>query len=404
MNYVPGVAQTLTVTVADPVEQRWGFQLTARVHGNAQTQAGSFTPGSDGFTQLSCGVLPFGNGSFSSQNIDYQNSSPQCASNTAKWPLQYIEHTSAGTRPGATGSVTFTFQWTPPGTNVGSIDIYVAGAAANGDGAATGDHIYLTSYTLAASSAGPFPQISSNGVVNAAGFQQTIAPGSWVAIFGTNLSLTTRIWQSSDFTNNGQQEPTQLDGVSVVLGGYPAFVYYISPTQINVQASPSINSGTTTVHVSNANGASAPVTATVANVVPAFFQWSGNNKIYAVATRTDFSWVGPPGLFTTGTTTPAKPGDTIILWGTGFGATTPAMSPGQLTPTSGGTVKVNDPVTVTVGGLNANYLSGALTPGEAGVYQIAIQIPSNAPNGDLPVLATIDNVTTPTGVFITVQQ
>jgi len=73
-----------------------------------------------------------------------------------------------------------------------------------------------------------------------------------------------------------------------------------------------------------------------------------------------------------------------------------------LTPATSATL--NDPVTVTVGGLAAQYIGGALTPGNAGLYQIAIKIPANAPNGDLPVLASIDGVQTPTGVFLTVQQ
>src|SRR5690348_4356376 len=52
MTYTPGVKQHLTVTVADPSQKKWGFQLTARTSASAKTEAGTFTPGSDGFTQL----------------------------------------------------------------------------------------------------------------------------------------------------------------------------------------------------------------------------------------------------------------------------------------------------------------------------------------------------------------
>lgn len=391
MTYTPGAAQTLTVTVADPAQKRWGFQLTARVHGSPQTQAGTFTPGSDNFTQLSCGAPPFSN-----NNLVNPIVGNSCTTQSSE-PLQYIEHTLAGTRPGQTGSATFTFTWTPPAASVGQIDIYVAGNAANDNDAPTGDNIYTASYTLSPTASSP-PSISAGGIVNGAGFQSTIAPGSWVAITGTNLCATTQTWSASDFSNNGQTEPQQLEGVTVSMGGLPAFVYYVSPTQLNVQA-PSLPPGPVSVTVSNPNGTTQAATATVAAVSPAFFLW---NQKYAVATRSDFTYVGPPGLFSSVTTTPAKPGDTVILWGTGFGATTPAIVPGTLTPATGATV--NDPVTLTVGGLAAQYVGGAMTPGEAGLYQIAITIPATAPNGDLPVLATIDGVQTPAGVMITVQQ
>jgi len=390
MTYTPGAAQTLTVTVSDPAQRRWGFQLTARVHDSPQTQAGSFTPGSDGFTQLACGAPPFSNGSLANSNRG-----DACATQSDA-PLQYIEHTPNGTRLGQPGSATFTFTWTPPSTSVGPIDIYVAGNAANGNGAPSGDNIYTASYTLAPAPSGP-PSISAGGVVNAAGFQSSIASGSWVAITGANLCGTTRTWNAGDFSNNGQTEPQKLEDVTVTMGGLPAFVYYVSATQINVQA-PTLPPGPVSVMVSNANGTSQS-TANVAAVSPAFFLWNGK---YAVATRPDFTYVGPPGLFPSITTTPAKPGDTVILWGTGFGATTPAVPPGTLTPSILATV--NDQVTVTVGGLSAEYKGGALTPGNAGLYQIAITIPANAPNGDLPVLASIDGVQTPTGVSINVQQ
>jgi hypothetical protein len=78
------------------------------------------------------------------------------------------------------------------------------------------------------------PTISSGGVVNGANFLPGIAPGTWITIRGSNLSAATRIWTDSDFSGNNL--PTQLDGVSVTANGKPAYVYYISPTQLNVLA------------------------------------------------------------------------------------------------------------------------------------------------------------------------
>jgi len=128
LSYAPGVKQHLIVTIVDSAQRRWGFQLTARQANNASSQAGTFTPGRDGYTQIVCTQTTFRSESFGS-----------CPSSM---PLQYIEHTLSGTRLGAKSPVTFAFDWTPPASDVGSIAIYVAANAANGDGNTTGDHIY----------------------------------------------------------------------------------------------------------------------------------------------------------------------------------------------------------------------------------------------------------------------
>ena len=57
--------------------------------------------------------------------------------------------------------------------------------------------------------------------------------------------------------------PTTLDGVSVNVGSKPAYVYFISPSQINVQA-PDVGTGPVPVTVTTAGGTSVAVTATVA--------------------------------------------------------------------------------------------------------------------------------------------
>src|SRR2546425_4077534 len=174
LTYTPGAKQHLVLTIQDPSQQRWGFELTARQANSTQTQAGSFTPGSDGFTQVICSS---------------PNALPLILPCSANAPLEYIEHSFKGTGPGQTGSATFEFDWTPP-SNAGNVVVYVAGNAANGDGGLFGDHIYSASYTLTPSASGSGnPAITR--VENAAGFQATIAPGAWLDIRGTNLASTT---------------------------------------------------------------------------------------------------------------------------------------------------------------------------------------------------------------------
>jgi uncharacterized protein (TIGR03437 family) len=141
------------------------------------------------------------------------------------------------------------------------------------------------------------------------------------------------------------------------------------------------------------------VSAILQTVAPAFFLWSGK---YAVATRTDFTLAAPAGLFTGVTTAPAKPGETIILWGTGFGATIPAVGPGVVPPVYP-VANVANPVTVTIGNLNATMAGAALAPGNAGLYQIAVQVPADAPDGDLAVVAQVNGVSSPSGVLLSVR-
>jgi uncharacterized protein (TIGR03437 family) len=98
-----------------------------------------------------------------------------------------------------------------------------------------------------------------------------------------------------------------------------------------------------------------------------------------------------------------KPGEIVILWGTGFGASNPSVAPGTVAP-SNPVANVASPVTVTVGGLTANVIGAALAPGNAGLYQIAIQVPSLEPDGDQAVIARIGGMQSPGGAYLSVKQ
>jgi uncharacterized protein (TIGR03437 family) len=206
-------------------------------------------------------------------------------------------------------------------------------------------------------------------------------------IQGTGLSNTTRTWQSSDFV--GPNLPVALDGVSVTIDGIPAFVEYLSPTQINVLAPSDSATGSVNVVVNNHGAYSAPVAAQLKSAAPAFFLSGATN--YAAASRLpDYATVGTAA-------SPAKPGDTIVLWGTGFGATTPAVTAGLTV--SGAPVVTTTP-TVALGGISVPVISAVMTTGSAGLYQITIQIPANAPTGALAVQASASGAQTPAGVSL----
>ena len=247
----------------------------------------------------------------------------------------------------------------------------------------------------AATPTGLQPVISS--VVNGASFQAGIEAGSWVTIQGSNLANIDpkgRIWRADEIV--GGRLPTVLDGVSVTVNGRAAYVYYISPGQINVQAPTDGTTGPVRVVVTNNGSASAPATAQLQAFAPAFFQYTGTS--YAIATRTDYSLVGNPSAIP-GTAAAAR-GDVLILWATGFGATNPATAAGAVV---GGAPALVYRPTVTVGGTPAAVISAVLSPGSAGLYQIAVQLPASLASGNLAIRATIGGYASPAGVNLFVQ-
>jgi uncharacterized protein (TIGR03437 family) len=231
-------------------------------------------------------------------------------------------------------------------------------------------------------------------VVNGASAPPGIVPNSWITITGADLSSTTGTWT----VTNGQL-PTSLDGVTVTVGGQPGYIDYVSPNQINLVA-PNIGTGPTQVKVTDSLGTSVAFSSTSATFGPAFFLWPGG---YAVATYTDFSLAVKNGTFAGVTTAAAKPGDVLILWGTGFGPTSPSAPVGKVVP-SNTTYSTKDPVTVKVGGTSAKVYGAALAPGFAALYQVAIQVPTTLANGDYPVVATVGGVSSPSTTLLTVEQ
>jgi uncharacterized protein (TIGR03437 family) len=135
-------------------------------------------------------------------------------------------------------------------------------------------------------------------------------------------------------------------------------------------------------------------------VSPAFFLWSGK---YAVATHADFTLAAPAGLFDGIVSAPAKPGEVITLWGTGFGATTPAVTPGTLPPMSP-VASVANGVTVTIGDVAATLVAAAMTPGNPGLYQIAVRVPDSVTDGDLAVVAQISGIQSSSNVLLSVKR
>jgi uncharacterized protein (TIGR03437 family) len=218
-------------------------------------------------------------------------------------------------------------------------------------------------------------------VVNGASFQAGIAPNGWVTISGRNFATRTNTWDNSIIAGN---LPTTLDGVRVTIAGRPAYVQYTSEGQINVVAGADVPTGLVQVVVTTQVGASAPFTVDSLTYMPAFFMWPSSQP---VATHADFSLAAKPGTFPGTNTIAAKPGEAIILWGTGFGPTSPAAPVGV--QVSGVTRSTTALPALQVQLEQATVYGAALAPGYAALYQVAFQVPADLPDGDYPVTGSI---------------
>ena len=370
---MPGQTQQITVTVADSTEKKYGFQLSARVDSSPKTtQAGLFTIGTDGYTQILCAD---------------SNNAPAGGCNvkgTTQGTVEWIEHTLNGYEASnkTPGSYTYNFSWTPPTTNVGTVTFYAAGNAVTGNLVVTGTNTYLTSLQLSPGT-GSTTTPAVTAVDNDASFASSIANGSWVALFGANLAPAgdSRLWNTSTEIVSGKF-PIMLDGTSVTINGKSAAVEYISPTQVNVQPPDDTAVGPVPVVVTTSGGTSTAFMATYAQFAPGLFPATAP---YVVAQHgADNSYIS--------TASPAKPGEVIVLWGTGFGPANSPVPSGQVFP--GPASPLANTVTATINGQSALVQFAGVVG--AGLVQINVQVPASINNGDMPVVLSVGGVSTQT--------
>jgi uncharacterized protein (TIGR03437 family) len=270
--------------------------------------------------------------------------------------------------------------------------VYVTSAALYNDGSlaqqvvlAPFDGILLQRQTPV-----PAPTSRVNSVVSGASFQPAIASGGFVSITGTGFGTSTRSWTSSDFS--GTNLPISLSGISVTINSNPAYVEYISPTQINAIAPDDDTIGPVQVQVTTPQGASYAGTVLKQKLSPAFFTYQSGTTSYVVAVHTDGTLVGPAGP----SSRPAVPSEIIEIYATSFGATNPALPTSQLVSQPAPLVL---PATVSVGGVNAPVQWAGLV--SSGLYQLNVTVPMVA-TGDQPLQASVSGFQSPSGVFLPV--
>jgi uncharacterized protein (TIGR03437 family) len=236
------------------------------------------------------------------------------------------------------------------------------------------------------------PAISLGGIV-----PRTAQPGEWVSIYGTNLAGETAAW-----TGNF---PSSLGGASVTINGKAAYLSFASYGQINLQTPNDTATGSVPVVVTTVAG-SAKSTLVLASYSPQFFLLDGKH-VAGIILRSNgsgaygggaYDIIGPTGTSLGYATVAAKAGDTVSLFGNGFGPTNPPVPPGQAF--SGAAVTVN-PVTLRVNNVSVMPTFAGLSG--AGLYQINLTIPAGLGTGDVSLQATVGGIQTPPGPVISVQ-
>jgi uncharacterized protein (TIGR03437 family) len=249
----------------------------------------------------------------------------------------------------------------------------------------------VTSHGLLGSIQAP-PAVTSAGIVNGASFQAPLAPNTWASIIGGALATTSRAWAATDIS--GANLPTLIDGITVTVNGAPAAISYVGPSQIDFLVPVTATVGSAQVQVTNNDQISAAPTVTLLPAAPAFFWLTGNK--YIVATHADGAIAGPTTLIA-GVTTPVSPGETIVLYGTGFGVTSPA-APNNATFVA--PLSLAALPTITIGGTTATVTYGGLI--EPGVFQLNVVVPVSLPAGDAAVVATVGTQQSQANGFISV--
>lgn len=260
--------------------------------------------------------------------------------------------------------------------------------------------------TIAAIAAVSPLSISSGGLITASAFGgfPAAAPGSFIEIYGSNLGGTARGWADSDFRDGAA--PTTLDSVSVTVGGVPAYVNYVSPGQINVQVPTGVSPGDANVVVTNRGQASPAATLTIRALAPgllapASFK-AANGAQFVAALRPNGTFV-TNGIIAGLPAAPAQPGETLLFYGTGFGAIKESNIPiaGRIAQ---GITTLDATVDFKFGDKSGTLTYAGLAPGLVGVYQFNVVVPADAPTGDVQLNVSVAGAPLQQTLYITMRQ
>jgi uncharacterized protein (TIGR03437 family) len=236
------------------------------------------------------------------------------------------------------------------------------------------------------------PAIADGGIVNAASYADgPVAPGELVTIFGAAMGPPQPV--------NGQLNvpgffANSLVGTRVLFDGVPAPLIYASASQTAAIVPYGVaGHNSTQVQLEYLGSVSAPVTMPVAATAPGLFTVPPIGKGTAAVLDLQYQLVTD--------SNPVSAGDYVIIYLVGSGAADPDELDGMVAV---GAASTNTPVTVTIGGVDANPAYAGRAPGEVfGVMQINAQVPQGVDTGDQPIQVTIGGVSSQGGVTIAVK-
>jgi uncharacterized protein (TIGR03437 family) len=225
------------------------------------------------------------------------------------------------------------------------------------------------------------PQITS--VVNAANFTSPVAPGGLITVFGNQLSPV-------NLATSEVPLPTALADSCLTVNGLPMPILFVSPNQVNAQI-PFQTVGNVTLILRTPGGTSDNYNLQILPGAPSVFQVNApgeqNVTVPAIIRNDD------GGLVTDSHPIHRTGNTALVIYGTGLGQTAPAVQNGTPSPQSPLAVAISQPV-VTLGGVPLPLIYFGLTPGEVGVNQINVSVPSNVPVGFVPLVISQEGSST----------
>jgi uncharacterized protein (TIGR03437 family) len=238
------------------------------------------------------------------------------------------------------------------------------------------------------------PFYSWASVVNAADNQSgAFAPNTIGTVYGTQLAYSTAVLVSDELHGGTIPDVLPGTGVEVLVGGIPAGIYYVSPTQINFLI-PSIlipGPSDVVIAIDGLHGPDIPIQITAA--APAFFLLDAKD---VVATLPDGTVITPEN--------PAKPGAVVVLYLTGLGAVVPPLDDREIPDTALWIQDIAD-LKITLDGVSVDpalILYAGVAPGFGGLYQINLQLPSNV-GANPAIRAAMGGESSPAGLSLPVQ-
>ena len=226
-----------------------------------------------------------------------------------------------------------------------------------------------------------------------------VSPGEMVTIFGTAIGPATAAYATTDPPTG--KLATTIGGVQVLFNGIPAPMIYASSTQVSAVVPYEMASvANPSVWIKYAGQTSNAYQLTLAATAPGLFAQNSSGSGPGAILNQDNSLNGPGH--------PAAKGSIVQVFMTGEGQTSPQGVTGAITtatlPPPQVTPAPVQPVWVLINGQPANYTYAGEAPGMvAGVMQLNVQIPANAPSGALPIQVSIGGNMSQNGITVSVQ-